>query len=265
MRRKQALTLTELLVVIAIIVVLVPIVALITVPVGGGFPLERSYRTVCQNNLSVISRKYSDYLYESELADGPFARHIDDGDAHDTTATGLKTADTLDAAIGVCGMQTVWEVIDRGDLTHTAFKCPADEDWTARTSTDRYGWSALTEFSYGIHYPYSSDGAGTANPADPKARDATSARRLTYRENLVLFADRNPGGAVDGTAIEHSNHGGDYSGCAVVTRVGNVTSLRSATDSKVWSGDDIYIDEGDTASPVPDSKTDTVITPQVSR
>ena len=96
------------------------------------------------------------------------------------------------------------------------------------------------------------------------ATDAT-ARSVTYMANMVLFADRNPGGAVDGTAMEHSSHGGDYSGCAVVSRVGNVWFLDSATDSKVRSGDDIYTDEGNTANPVPDSANDTVITPQISR
>lgn len=266
MRRKQAFTLTELLVVIGITVVLVPILVLIMVPIGPGTPLEESYRTVCQSNLNVIGRKYSDYAFDSEDESAPFPRHIDDGDAHDTTAaTGLKTADTLDAAIGTCGMQTVWVMIDKGYLSTSAFKCPGDADSTSRDTTDKYGWGALTEFSYGIHYPYASDGADTANPADPNARDETSAGRLTYRANLILFADRNPGGAVDGTAIEHSNHGGDYSGCAVVSRVGNTWSLRSPTDSKAWSGDDIYTDEANTASPVPDSAGDTVITPQISR
>lgn len=258
-RERPAFTLIELLVVIVILALLVTILVPPLLP-----PCGESERTVCQSNLKVIGKAYQDYAHLNPNA--PFPRHIDDGDAHDTTAaTGLKTADTLDAAIGTCGMQTVWVMIDKGYLSTSAFKCPGDADWTSRDTTDKYGWGALTEFSYGIHYPYASDGAGTANPADPNARDAGSDRRLTYNSYEVLFADRNPGGAVDGTAIEHSNHGGEDGGCMVVSRVGNVWSLRSATDSKAWSGDDIYTDEGDTASPVPDSADDTVITPQISR
>ena len=242
-------------------VVAVLVTILVPVVMAG---LAQSEVAVCQNNLGVIGRKYNDYAYESEHADAPFPRHINDGDAHDTTAaTGLKTANAVNAALGSCGMQTVWVMIDNGHLPDTAFKCPGDAVWTARISIDKYGWADLTEFSYGIHYPYSGNGAGTANPANPNARDAT--RRLTYRENLVLFADRNPGGAVDGIIRFHTNHPGSDGGCIVVSRIGNTKFHQYSTDSEAGLGDDIYTDERDTARPVPDSETDTVITPQISR
>ncbi len=259
-RRNRALTLAEVVLLIVILAVLVAIL----VPVLMS-SLWVSETTVCQNKLNVIGRKYNDYANEAQNYANPFPRHIDDGDAHDTTsATGLKTGNTLDA-IGVCGMQTVWVMLDRGDLTHAAFKCPGDEGWTRRTSTDKYGWSALTEFSYGVHYPYASDGAGTKNPAGLNAREATVAQRLVYREKMVLFADRNPGGAVNGTTRFHSNHPGSDGWCVVVNRVGNTEFLQQPDKSITSYGDDIYTDEANTASPVPDSKTDTVITPQISR
>ncbi len=262
---KKAFTLIELMVVLGLITVLATILTPVLMGYGG---LRDS--TVCQNNLGIIGRKYNDYANSAGLGD-PFPRHIDDGDAHDTTATGLRAGSTLDddpvTGIGMCGMQTVWVLIDRGDFADNAFKCPGDAGWTVRSSdatgTKKYGWSSPTEFSYGIHYPYSGNGA--VNPADPNARKTAVARRLVYKENLVLFADRNPGGAVDGTTVVHTNHGEAEGGCIVVARAGNTKFFQCTANSIAGFGDDIYTDEGDTADPVPDSTTDTVITPQVSR
>ncbi len=264
---KKAFTLIELLVVISIIAVLVTI--LVPVVMAG---LGKSETTVCQNNLGVIGRKHNDYANAADTYADPFPRHIGGGDPHDTAPiTGLVTAATLDDALGTCGMQTVWVMIDRGDLTDTAFRCPGDADWTSRSSSDKYGWEALTEFSYGIHYPYSDDGGvPVANPADPNARGQSSAARLVYRENLVLFSDRNPGGAVDGAATLHSNHAGTDGGCIIVSRSGNTKFFNQEDQSTAGFGDDIYIDETEAAVPgtgdgIPDSITDTVITPEASR
>lgn len=264
---KKAFTLIELLVVISIIAVLVTI--LVPVVMAG---LGKSETTVCQNNLGVIGRKHNDYANGSENYANPFPRHIDSGNPHDTAPiTGLVTAETLDAAIGTCGMQTVWVMIERGDLTDTAFRCPADADWTSRASADKYGWEALTEFSYGIHYPYADDGgAPTANLADPNAREQNSAARLVYRENMVLFADRNPGGAVDGTTVSHTNHASSDGGCIIVSRIGNTKFFKASDKSTAGFGDDIYVDADEAASPgsgdgIPDSGSDTVITPETSR
>jgi prepilin-type N-terminal cleavage/methylation domain-containing protein len=265
-RERPAFTLVELMVVITLITVLATILTPVLMGCGG---LRDT--TLCQNHLGVIGRKYNDYANGSGTLRDPFPRHIDYGDAHDITAGGLRVGSTLDddpvTGIGTCGMQTVWVLIARGDFTDNAFKCPGDAGWTARpsdvTGTNRYGWSAATEFSYGIHYPYSGNGAD--NPADPNARHTTLARRLLYKENLVLFADRNPGGAVDGTTVVHTNHGGPEGGCIVVARAGNTKFFQCAANSVAGFGDDIYTDEGNTAKPVPDSTTDTVITPQASR
>ncbi len=264
---RKAFTLIELLVVIAIIAVLVTI--LVPVVMTG---LGKSETTVCQNNLGVIGRKHNDYANESETYSEPFPRHVDTGDANDEAD--LTPTNTLDVSIGACGMQTVWVMIDRGDLTDTAFRCPGDGDWVSRTSTFKYGWELLTEFSYGIHYPYSADGAGTDNEADPGGRESTTAARLVYRENLVLFADRNPGGLV-GASLDHSNHAGTDGGTIIVSRVGNTkfhTRPEGAPNPNATAGfgDDIYIDAEEAAVPasgdgIPDNITDTVITPESSR
>ena len=257
---RKAFTLIELLVVIAIIAVLVTI--LVPVVMTG---LGKSETTVCQNNLGVIGRKHNDYANEAETYSNPLPRHIGDGNPNTTT---LTTANTLDSAIGECGMQTVWVMIDRGDLTDTAFRCPGDTDWLSRSSNDKYGWAELREFSYGIHYPYTTNGGGTDNEADPNGREATVAARLVYRENLVLFADRNPGGAV-GATQDHSNHPGTDGGCIVVSRVGNTKYHTRAEgdpdpNSMAGFGDDIYVDFN-ADDDIPDNKTDTVITPTSSR
>ncbi len=268
----KAFTLIELLVVVAIIAVLVTIL----VPVLLGIGPETN-RAVCAKNLQVIGKSYQDYAYSNP--DDPFPRHVDSPTTlagANTAPTGAPGSDAL-AGAGDCSMNTVWVLIARGLLTHSAFKCPGDEGYTARTVTTKYGWANATEFSYGVHYPYEEDPTGPIpNPADPAGRYGANNGALNpparkgdwmYLSNWVIMADRNPGGAVDGTSIEHSNHKGTGGGCAVVTRVGNVTFYDRLTSSMAGFGDDIYTDAVPlaTAAAFPQNRSDTVISPTVSR
>ena len=225
-RGRPAFTLIELLVVIAIIAVLVTI--LVPVIMGAG---PEADRVVCMKNLQVIGKSYQDYAYSSP--DDPFPRHVDSPTTlagANTGPTGAPGSDAL-AGAGDCSMNTVWALIARGMLTNEAFKCPGDEGYTARAVATKYGWANATEFSYGVHYPYEEDPAGpTANPADPADTYAAADGALNpparkgdwmYLSNWIIMADRNPGGPVDGTSIEHSNHKGTVVGCSAVTRIGN--------------------------------------------
>ena len=268
----KAFTLIELLVVIAIIAVLVTI--LVPVLLGGGPEADRA---VCAKNLQVIGKSYQDYAYSNP--DDPFPRHVDSP----TTLAGANTAPTAAAgsdalaSAGDCSMNTVWVLIAKGLLTPGAFKCPADDGHTARAVTTKYGWANATEFSYGVHYPYEEDPTGpTPNPADPAGRYDADNGALNppakkgdwmYLPNWIIMADRNPGGAVDGTSIEHSNHRGAVAGCSVVTRIGNVIFYEQETSSMAGFGDDIYTDAAGlaTAAAFPQNRSDTVISPTVSR
>jgi prepilin-type N-terminal cleavage/methylation domain-containing protein len=282
---RKAFTLIELLVVIAIIAVLVTILVPVVINALG-----ESERTVCTSNLKVVGKAYQDYAHLNP--DSIFPKHVTAptalADAQDDTAAGIIAAgsNVLDATLGTNAMNTLWVMIAKGMIGQEAFHCPGDEGWTARTATNLYGWGALTEFSYGVHFPYQYDviAQTTDNPADPAdkfdADDDTvepDAKKgdYEYLPTWVIMADRNPIGAVDGVvgSIEHSNHQGEDGGCAVVSRVGNATFHDSATDSMAGFGDNIYTDITDgnaagsaaTAASFPEARTDTVISPTMSR
>ena len=274
---KKAFTLIELLVVVAVIAILVTIL----VPVVTT-AIEDTERTVCANNLKVIGKAYYDYAQENEA--NPFPMHDVDsapdtaGDEH-AALSGDGGSNTL-ADIHDNAMNTVWVLISQGLLPATAFKCPGDEGYTERMIDKKYGWDNSTEFSYGVQYPYASDGTND-NPADPAgtytADDATVepvAKKgdEMYLSNWILMADRNPGAAVDETAaIEHSNHKGGEGGCSVVTKIGNVSFYQQEWKSMAGFGDDIYTDctaagvETCTGSSYPRTRSDTIISPTVSR
>jgi len=272
-RERPAFTLIELLIVIAIVAVLLTI--LVPVIIGS---ISGGETAVCKRNLGAIGKKYNDYAHDTRYEDVPFPRHVTSsgghivGNANLIDGVGLRGGSTLDTAaatgIGLCGMQTVWVLISKGYFPASAFKCPGDADYEARTASQLYGWTDPRQFSYGIHFPYDGKSAPADNPADLMRR--RSNRRFIYKENMVLFADRNPGGAVDGTTRTHSNHGEDDGGVIVVSRIGNTTFHQSATDSKAGFGDNIYTDAltGEGAAGVdefPQTVEDTVITPAISR
>ena len=291
---RKAFTLIELLVVIAIIAILVTILVPVVMTALG-----KSETTICQNNLGVMGRKYNDYANDSDNADRPFARHSTDNTADpkvdffanpnlvDTgvanaagfVAIGGSTLDNLLASgIGLCGMQTVWVLIGDGFLPDSAFKCPGDSGYEPRSGPTllKYGWTSLLQFSYGIHYPYDGRIALGDNPADPMDKDGKG--RFVYRENMPLFADRNPNGGVDGTNRLHSNHGGNDGGMLVVSRIGNTTFHKPVenppgtfTPDSVLAGDDIYNSQAEAIGAAavvnspPVNSNDTIITPVDSK
>ena len=240
MRRKRAFTLVELLVLIAIIAVLVTIL----VPLKTSGP-HHSRKAICATNLKIIGGAFRDYENDIETPDFPRMEINGDVDA------ALLHGDTLDAAtLGTNTMQNVWMLIDEGYLPPEAFRCPLDRDYLPRSAQTRYGWENYNQFSYGMQNPYakSIDGLKT-NLADPTDKD--------YKANRVFMADMNPGGAVDGSTITHSNHG---DGLNYITRVGNVVFHEDRYSSAVY-GEEIYDDDGDPGDAWPDSSTDVVITP----
>lgn len=287
---RKAFTLIELLVVIAIIAVLVTILVPVVINALG-----ESERTVCTSNLKIIGKAYQDYAHLTP--DSTFPRHITSPtmgiNANGVAGIVAAGSDVLDITAGDNSMNTVWVLISKGMLAEKAFKCPGDETYVSRTIETLYGWGAQTEFSYGIHFPYALQvAAGTVNAADPNDQYDTDLEGATeplggvtnpigkkgdwrYLPNWVLLADRNPGGAVDGPAgtIEHSNHQGEEGGCATVTKIGNAGFHDSETDSMAGFGDNIYTSstEGNaggtvsTTAAFPALRTDTVISPTVSR
>ena len=248
---KRAFTLVELLVVIAIIAVLVAIL----VPVIGS-ALEDAQRNSCMGNLKTIGAAYLGYKNDKKY--GGFARvHTVD----DLVTAGQQDLDTaaLLADISHHPMQNVWELIDKGFLPNTAFKCPADGGYTPRTAAVKYGWEFNTEFSYGIQYPYERTATapgGVVNPADPAASD--------FPANGIIMADLCPKArdatkeAVVATSDGYLNHNDGFSH---LTKAGNVSFHGPDTPGSIVAGNQIYADDTVDAALLPITLDDTVIVP----
>lgn len=149
-----------------------------------------------------------------------------------------------------------------------AFRCPSDPGWVSRVSTSMYGWTKLTEFSYGVQWPF----AGTFNASGVlQIRNIAPPYGKKREDRLVLMADRNPGDIVS-AAMQHTNH--PNIGVNGVDAGGNLMQYEKISDSRSgMNGDDIYADDRSTgrAAPgragdwIPDNVSDTVITPITSR
>lgn len=269
MRKTKGFTLIELLVVIAIIALLVSIL----VPTLGR-ARELARQSGCMSNLHTIGTQVA--LYSASSNDQfPFPLICAQGDPNAAlSATTAVDADwfsgTTATTMGTDAMQNVWPMITASTgsgMPIGAFHCPSDGGWTARATAVKNGWTAKTEFSYGMQFPYAKDSSGTANPASLSDPNADS--------GLVMFADRNP--HVTATdAVQPSNHSVD--GEAYLKRDNSVSFYKSAGVGTVnfkagYSGDDIYVN-GAGAFGVPTASTsgttiaakyDTFITPAPSR
>ncbi|MCE5326060.1 MAG: prepilin-type N-terminal cleavage/methylation domain-containing protein [Planctomycetaceae bacterium] len=250
---KKGFTLVELLVVIAIIAILVAIL----VPVIGTV-LNDAREGACQTNLKTVGGAFSEYKRARES----FARisgHAS-GDPAATYAPG-GTSDTL-ASVAAAPMNEVWALIQAGYLPETAFRCPGDKDWLARVmdaTTLRFGWSANTQFSYGIQFPYDSNLTPTTSLGNPSlALGAANA----YSANGVLMADMPKRGAANPVVTAFSDYQNHREGVALVTLVGNALLYEPETANSLINGDEIYKSSGaDAASACPGSATDAVICP----
>ena len=240
--RAAAFTLIEMLIVVAILAILVTIL----VPVVDNY-LEDARAAKCMSNLRNIKTAIDNKLAENN-GNRKFGLIYSEGDPNSFMGLGVNDlADFFagEVPVDTNAMQNVWAMVANYDVSPRAFICPSDST-TDRPSSTRYGWTDLREFSYGIQYPYGDYGIN-----DARLKDRT-----------VIMADRNPGGAVDGGAIKHSNH---PDGVAVLFYDGNV-KFYEADDSKAgYRGDEIYTNTTPVAGGAPTGAGDTSITPCPSR
>ncbi|MCY2927308.1 MAG: prepilin-type N-terminal cleavage/methylation domain-containing protein [Planctomycetota bacterium] len=277
MRRRQAFTLIELMVVIAIIAAL----AAVLVPAVAGI-VEKARFVKCGANFNTLGKQLK--LYDIALT-GVFPSIVisgktdmlptngtiiaaNSGLSNSTTCDDWTQADTGYKALGGNPMQQIWPLIQSGGVGPTAFHCPADPGWLARVVDKRYGWTKYTEFSYGVQWPFK----GTVNGSGATAISNLATPYGKKREDrLVLMADRNPGDKVS-FSKQHANH--PDIGANGLDAGGNLMQYENPGDSKSgMNNDNIYIDQcsdgraitGRGADWVPDSTSDTVITPILSR
>ena len=270
MHRRKAFTLIELMVVIAIIAAL----AAILVPVVAGI-MEKARFVKCGANLKTLGQSFKMYEYDTKQG-GLFPSLVPAGstlpDVSVVNATYPSDATVVDdwknaANLGYWPMQQVWPLIQAGYVNTAIFHCQADSGWQARQSDHPYGWTALTDVSYGIQYPFQGYTSGSSpypNPGWPGNKS-----RLDL---LVIMADRNPGGTVGQAGKSHSNH--PDIGCNAMNAIGNVVQYDNSSDSKAGiKGNDIYVTDtslgstttGTVIAGFPRSNEDTVITPLISR
>lgn len=225
-----------------------------------GSAREQARQAACMANLSTIGKGVA--LYSASTNDQyPFPLLRSQGDPMapvNATTVAKEQLDMFKPAFGDCAMQNVWLLMGERPFIHSeVFHCPSDGTWTKRTAAAKFGWTAPTEFSYGMHFPYDKDAAGTESAAKLSNADLDP--------GIVMFPDRSPGGAV-GPNLPPTNHG--VHGEAYLKRDYSVSFYKSSEDSKCgYHGDDIYVNTYGKAGGVPtDAKdrkagTDTSICP----
>ena len=235
-RERLAFTIIELLVLLALAALV--IIAGCNVFSSSGGAADKA---ACVSNLRAIGGALAQY---AALNGGKFPRVHSTGDplAAPTAANSLRSISTN-------AMNQVWGLIDQRLLEATAFKCPADEKWKARTASEKYGWADASEFSYGIQYPFDRNPTGeAANPACPNS--------AAYGSAWIVMADRNPGKRVASNK-DWANH---PEGCAYLGKGGNVAFHEDS--SSVISSQEIYGDDDAADGDIfPDSAGDIVILP----
>ena len=273
--KNKGFTLIELLIVIVIIIALIVAAICFLRYAEDGARLA-----VCQVNMKAIGKSIGMYSAMSNdkypfplLAKygNPDQKPLDE--KHMNLLDESNVFSIADSAKGdnTMAMQNVWLLISNTLVNQSAFHCSPDTNWTDRGYYDakKFGWAKMTEFSYGIQYPY--DLTSTTNPANPSNPNCAA--------GLVIFADRNPGGSVTSgtTSVPRtpSNHVQD--GETILRKDSTVTFYKNINDSKAGYGnpkkgipkDDIYVNNAGVAGGLPqnspastlDGAWDTSITP----
>ena len=229
----------ELLVVIAIIAVLV----MLLVP-ALQYALSLARKTTCMGSLDGLGTSLAMYTQSS----GGRMPIIDRGktnpegpiDPNGPTNVPLGEGGEDWAGLGENAMQNVWLLIKLDLLVEDAFQCPADDDYVSRKDSARalgktrpaeFGWYETANYSYGMHWPYDGDGTdlnpGPLNDALPAA--------------AVIFADKNPGGAVSPVEGGRAPSNHQTLGTCYLTASGNVGFCDIVDGSQCGkNGDDIY-------------------------
>ena len=276
--RRKGFTLIELLVVVAIIALLVSIL----LP-GLARARELAKQATCQANLNGVGKAMALYQADSKDQTPRLIQYADPNTTPFGTGTVAGTiwtpASTPPAvgdgiavtSLGVQAMQNMWIMIASGMLKVEAFHCPSDSQWTVRpastTAPTRYGWTAKTQMSYGLHNPYDGTAAATPNQA---------AWTANLDGGVVLMADRIPmSGAsaskVDGTVtppIKPANHDKDgmsmlfAGGSCAFYKVLDPTSGLPKDSKGGYNGDDIYVNGANSTNALPaDNATTTLKAP----
>jgi hypothetical protein len=263
MRNAEGFTLLQLVVVILVGVILFT-VALLIVGKDWLFPRRSDrHRGICRNNLKSLGVGLLQYSGTSD-ENGPFPildRTFTNPHAELNANTGTDDPNLCSGGwfvqgrtpspLGQNAMQNMWLLIKAGLAEERHFRCPLDRGWTPRPNAPgkqapwKYGWTDLSQFSYGIQYPY--DPNGNSNPACPFNKWST------LDEKLVIMADRNPGGSV-GPGRKPSNH---PDGEAVLYRGLSADFYESTQDSKAsYHNDDIYVNNHGQPGAIPVYKGD---------
>ncbi|MEI7837479.1 MAG: prepilin-type N-terminal cleavage/methylation domain-containing protein [Planctomycetota bacterium] len=253
-QRKNGFTLIELMVVIAIIAAL----AALLLPVIADM-IDNARARACTANLKSIGLGFFAYRDKNQSKLPSLVWGGDPGVTLPVAAYGTPD-EVLNAALrtslGTNAMQNVWLLIDGSYVSggDKAFKCPGDTKWTGRPATLlKFGWTSMTQFSYGIQHPYGGTSAtppatpdATMNWASPNgviAGDPASGEQdfkgtPMYPESAIYMADRNPRKAWADVITGPSNH---PAGIGYLEK-GSTNNFAKTVDGKIGiNSDDIYV------------------------
>lgn len=258
-QRKNGFTLIELMVVIAIIAAL----AALLLPVIADM-IDNARARACTANLKSMGLGVFAYRDKNQSKVPSLVWGGDPGlalpAAVGTPDAVLTTA--LRASLGTNAMQNVWVLIDGGYVSggDKAFRCPGDSKWAPRpagSGTNKFGWTDMFQFSYGIHNPYGDNEASAmvapaaptasmnwASPngvivGGPVAGEQDFTGTPMYQESGIYMADRNPrkGAAWNSAISAPANH---PTGVGYLEKGGTNGFAKTANGQIGMNGDDIY-------------------------
>jgi hypothetical protein len=225
-----------------VLLVIVGIIVAVVVHLGSQLRMVMHYSrsTKCQSNLKSIGTVVTTYKSANRqqtpvMRDRPSFDSDVNVSPNDATGCdemyGTKHEDgTIEdwSVLGDNAMQNVWLMIGNAVVKHKAFACPGDMAVQRRPTDYRWGWTSPNQYSFSMQWPYAESADGTPNLAPFNA----------MLENVVIFADRNPGGALS-TTRPPTNH--PKLGTNVLRADGSVEGFERIDDSHAgWDLDDIY-------------------------